>query len=389
MTRPQPHQPNSDQGQHEPDDDEDDEHDEDDVPRDDQGRQEPQHDDGHGMPEMVYSVEHEYHEDVHGDHLVRVVSPVGVFAEFIGTPGAELIITTPPGHADVPPKGKLPLQAHVKYPDPDHPPQQVTAQADWKSSHREVGSIGNAPGIGNQGIAQAPGSSEPTKGVVTGRKKGTTKITATFGGLIASKTITVKDPGASALTIDTPSGHPEVKQGQKLPLRATVTLDGGKAQAVTNKTRWVSSDPAVATVSPTGEVTGMKGGTAVITGTYQDQEGKQVMAKLKVTVEAELDGKGAHTEKQGEDQNSENGENKGSEDKGSEDSDKGAGSDKNNTPESTEDANKPSANSSEGESTPTQGSQDPSQGSAQQPAQDPNAAQGQPAEGGVQPQYGQ
>lgn len=389
MTQPRPHQPNARQDQQHPDPEPDDEHD--DVPRDEHGRQEPEHDDGHGLPHMVYTAEHTYHEDAHGDHLVRVVSPVGVFAEFIGTPGAELVILTPPQKNGLAPKEALPLQAHVKYKDPDHPPQQVTAQADWRVDRPQVATIGNSPGIGNQGVGQSPGSSEPTKGVLTGRNKGQVRVTATFGGLRAEKTVVVANPTGRSLTIDTPSGHPNVKKGQKLPLRSSIVLDGGRTQLVTNQTRWESSNPRVATVSPTGEVTGVQGGDAVITGTYgNEQEGqKPVMAKVHVTVE--FDGKDQENKKN-EDKPEQNESGKGSENGENSGSDKGnkpdpAGQTPDGEDQDTSDKGQtPSQGSNEG-----QGESTPSEGSAEQaPSAGEAPQQGGGAEdGGVQPQYTQ
>lgn len=327
----------------------------------------PQYDDSGGQDGAVfYTAEHTYGRDVTGDHLVRVVSPVGVYAEFVGTPGAELVILTPPHQAYVPPQGKLKLQAHIKYADPDMEPRQVTAQAEWTSSRRNVATVGTKTGA--------------TKGVVTGRNNGTTTITATYGGLKATRKIETREASGRTLSIDSPSGENRVAKGKRLPLRSTVTLTDGKTQAVTNKTTWSSSNEQVATVSRSGEVTGVSGGTVEITGQYKNQEGRQLMAKLKVTVEAELDGQ--KTEENGSDQTApeapEAPETKPGNDSGSETGNESGSDDSTNPSEDT------------GATDPSQGgAQDPSQGGATDPsaggAQDPS----QGSAGGVEPQYQQ
>lgn len=356
--------------------------DEQDAPqRDDQGRQEPQHDEGKPAGPVVYTAQHTYGDDAQGDHLVRVVSPVGVFAEFIGTPGAELVILTPPHQSHVPPNGKLNLQAWIKFPDPDHPPQQVTAQAEWASSNKQIISVGNHTGVGGQGAATTPGATAPDKGVITGRRAGRSRISVVFGGLKVSKVVECREADAQSLSIEPANGKRQIRKGEKLPLRSTATFTDGRTQAVTNKTKWSSEDPKVASVSPTGEVTGVGGGTAVITGKYESKEGQQTMAKLKVTVEAELDGQ--KTDESAEDQDTgQNEQNETSEDSSSENS----GSDSSSNPSESTGQESGSAN---GDSTfpPNGGAQDAGQGGASEtPAQ--GGAQ-DASQGGVQPQYGQ
>jgi len=54
---------------------------------------------------------------------------------------------------------------------------------------------------------------------------------------------------------------------------ATATLSTGTTQDVTGQSTWQSSNTAVATVNPTGLVTGVGVGTAQITATYQSVSG--------------------------------------------------------------------------------------------------------------------
>lgn len=347
--------------------------------RDEQGRQEPVHDGDQQRGPVVYTAEHTYGDDIEGDHLVRVVSPVGVFAEFIGTPGAELLILTPPHQSHVPPNGKLNLQAWIKFPDPDHDPQQVTAQAEWASNNKQAVTVGNHTGVGGQGVASTPGATAPDKGTITGRKAGKARITAVFGGLKATREIECREPDAQSLSVESPSGKKTIRKGEKLPLRSTVTLTDGRTQAVTNKTKWSTSDPKVATVSNNGEVTGVNGGTAEITGTYANKEGKPTMTTLKVTVEAELNENGEKTDESAEDQTSGQEENKPGE------------GESNDSTSSDDSSNSSESGAANGDSTfPSNGGgvqDDSSQGGATEaPAQ--GGAQ-DASQGGVQPQYGQ
>lgn len=54
---------------------------------------------------------------------------------------------------------------------------------------------------------------------------------------------------------------------------ATATLSDGSTQNVTSQAAWTSSNQNVATVSATGSVTAVSGGTARITATYQERSG--------------------------------------------------------------------------------------------------------------------
>ncbi len=61
--------------------------------------------------------------------------------------------------------------------------------------------------------------------------------------------------------------------GQTSQLTATARMSDGTSQAVTSQATWQSSNPAVATVSATGLVSGVGYGTSTITATYQGVSG--------------------------------------------------------------------------------------------------------------------
>jgi len=97
-----------------------------------------------------------------------------------------------------------------------------------------------------------------SKGVVTPKKAGKTKITVkTANGKKAS--ITVKVVGAKSVKLKEGKSK-TLKVGKKLTLHATVS-----PAKVKTKLTWTSSDTKVATVSSKGVVTAKKAGTAKIT----------------------------------------------------------------------------------------------------------------------------
>ena len=118
-------------------------------------------------------------------------------------------------------------------------------------------------------------------GVVTGKKKGTVKITVTSkANKKVKKTIKikVKDLKPSGITLDATSAN--LEPGKTLTLTATAAPVGVYAPV-----EWTSSDPSVATVAD-GVVTAKAAGTATITVATTKAAGKIVTAACTVTVAA-------------------------------------------------------------------------------------------------------
>ena len=121
---------------------------------------------------------------------------------------------------------------------------------------------------GNEAVATVSQS-----GVVTGVSAGLVAITATSmeGGKVGTASVTV-DPGESTPTTVSVTGVSvsetklTVVEGHKYQLVAIVSPENATDKTVD----WTSSDVNVATVSATGEVTGVKAGTATITVTTAD-----------------------------------------------------------------------------------------------------------------------
>lgn len=99
-------------------------------------------------------------------------------------------------------------------------------------------------------------------GVVTPVKSGNTTISATAKSIRGSSALTVT---ALLSSITVTPANPGVFVGSTLKLAATGTFNDGTTQNLSNTVMWSTSDAAKATVSSTGLVTGLKGGSVTIT----------------------------------------------------------------------------------------------------------------------------
>ncbi len=129
------------------------------------------------------------------------------------------------------------------------PSNAANKSVSWKSSDTSVATVSST-------------------GKVTAVSKGTCTITCTTkdGGKKAKCTVTVK--GSSSSSSDSPSGSLVyvVLNKSTLNIRkgATYQLTATVKNSSNTSVKWSSSNPAVATVSSTGKVTGVKAGTAMI-----------------------------------------------------------------------------------------------------------------------------
>ena len=154
----------------------------------------------------------------------------------------------------------------------DYSTRNVTAAATWSSSDGTVAVVSNAGG---------------TIGRATGLKAGPSTITASYGGMSASTTLTVVAKKVTSIQV-TPT-NPTAVLGINQPFVATAVYDDNTTGAVTGASTWTSSDPTVASVGTAGGTAGVatpiKAGTTTITANYQGVSGTSVLtvstAKLK------------------------------------------------------------------------------------------------------------
>lgn len=109
-------------------------------------------------------------------------------------------------------------------------------------------------------------------GMITAVKEGTAKITATYGEISSSCTVTVNKVAVTSVTLNYTT-YKFTAVNQTVQLEATVAPDDASYPAVS----WSSSNTTVATVSNSGLVTLKKAGDATITATA---DGKSATCKV-------------------------------------------------------------------------------------------------------------
>jgi hypothetical protein len=128
--------------------------------------------------------------------------------------------------------------------------QDLTTQVTWASATTTVATINSS------GVAQ-------TVGV------GNTVISATFGSISGSTTLTVSNAVLVSLAVTPPT--PTIARFTTQPMTVTGTYSDNTTQNLTTQATWSSADLSVATVSNTtgsqGLVTGTGAGTSLITAT--------------------------------------------------------------------------------------------------------------------------
>lgn len=143
-------------------------------------------------------------------------------------------------------------------------PKKASKSVKWKSSNKKIATVSKS-------------------GYVTGKKKGTVKITATSKkSKKVKKTIkiTVKDLKARSVTMSEKTAS--LLKGEKTQLKATVK---GQAGFYNQGVTWKSSNTSVATVDSKGNVTAKKAGSTTITAT---EKGGSKKATCSVTVQPDL-----------------------------------------------------------------------------------------------------
>ncbi|HZI22534.1 MAG TPA: Ig-like domain-containing protein [Gemmatimonadales bacterium] len=131
---------------------------------------------------------------------------------------------------------------------------------------------------GTTSVATVSGS-----GLVTGVAAGSATITATSEGKSGSSAITVTAVTVPVASVTVSPASASVAAGQTVQLTATPKDANGNA--LTGRTiTWGSGNTSVATVSSSGLVTGVTGGSATITATSEGKSGSSAITVTAVTV---------------------------------------------------------------------------------------------------------
>jgi trimeric autotransporter adhesin len=138
--------------------------------------------------------------------------------------------------------------------------RNVTMQATWSSSKTSVATINRT-------------------GQATTVAAGTTTITATYGGMTATTTLTVS--AAVVTQIQVTPINPSFPVGTVQQFQATAIYSDNTSQAVTGQATWTSTKTAVATVTTNGpnrgRVTAVAAGTAQIQASWQGITGSSTV----------------------------------------------------------------------------------------------------------------
>ncbi|OAB34917.1 hypothetical protein PMSD_14300 [Paenibacillus macquariensis subsp. defensor] len=98
-------------------------------------------------------------------------------------------------------------------------------------------------------------------GLITPLQAGSAVLKATFEGVSANVSITVKNKIPQSLTIVGPS---VVRTGEQADLSLYVNYDNGESEMLTSGNVYSSNQPSIATISPEGKLTALKEGKAII-----------------------------------------------------------------------------------------------------------------------------
>lgn len=172
---------------------------------------------------------------------------------------SSMVITDVPASL---PKGRT-SQLKVTGTFTDATSQDLTFDADWTSTPGTFATVSNDPA---------------SKGLVTALAEGSETITATFGGISATATLTVTVPVLQSITISPAS--PSLLTLSTRNFTATGTYSDGSTPDITSQVAWSSSDTGIATISSGGAATTLTQGTTTISATLNGINGT---TNLKVT----------------------------------------------------------------------------------------------------------
>lgn len=151
-------------------------------------------------------------------------------------------ISVAPTGRTIPPTTELSFTATGTFSDSST--QVITTDSTWTSSDTAVATVG-------------------PEGVATAVAAGTTNITAAFGGMNGSASLTVSSATLKSISVAPPTAV--LAPASTLSYTATGTFSDGSTANITDAVTWSSSATNVASISSFGQVTGQSAGTATIT----------------------------------------------------------------------------------------------------------------------------
>ncbi|MBV7414186.1 Ig-like domain-containing protein [Aeromonas sp. sif2433] len=141
---------------------------------------------------------------------------------------------------------KTQLQAVATF--TDNSSQNISSLVQWSSSNAAVASVNS-------------------QGLVTGAGVGQVTISATFGSISRSATLTVTNAITTSIQI-TPAAK-SLPKGTKQQYQAMATFSDNSSQDLTSQVDWDSSDSNVATIDLVGEATAFNEGNTIISAKFQ------------------------------------------------------------------------------------------------------------------------
>lgn len=131
-------------------------------------------------------------------------------------------------------------------------------------------------------------SVDSATGVVTGKKTGTTTITATGNGFSVTCQVVVNDSDlVTSMTMDKEALTVNLDQGNEAQLSCTIL-----PESVSAKPLWKSSNPLIAEVNQQGKITAYRVGTTEITATLGDMSASCVVTVVGTTYTVTFDSAG-------------------------------------------------------------------------------------------------
>lgn len=177
-----------------------------------------------------------------------------ITATFSGITGSTVLKTSPlvsiaitPADQSIAPETTLQLAAIGTLLDGET--QNLTTFATWDSSDTSIVTVGDTQG---------------TKGLAEALTPGTVTVTASFGTISGSTSLTSSTVTTLAVTPATAT----IAGGTTKQFTATGTLADGATQNLTAFVTWSSSDPGVATISGTGLASAVAQGSTTITASF-------------------------------------------------------------------------------------------------------------------------